>query len=80
MAIKLKKMPKAPKLPKKPKASASLTAKANYLQRVTDQEKAYNAKCAEVNKENTARKSDAKKSEMLTKQIAGVKRVTPKKK
>jgi flagellar basal body L-ring protein FlgH len=80
MAIKLKKMPKAPKLPKKPKASASLTAKANYLQRVKDQEKAYNAKCAGVNKENATRKSDAKKSETLTKQIAGVKRVTPKKK
>lgn len=55
---------KKKKLPKKPKASASIKSKENYLRRV-----------AEVNKENKKIEALNKKSEQLSKRIAGVGRV-----
>ena len=80
MASKLKKYPKAPKLGKKPKASATLQSKQNFLEREKAKEKIYLEKCKAVDKANATIAADAKKSEKLTKEISGVKRVTPKRK
>ena len=49
------------KYPRKPKASASIESKENYLKRVK-----------EIDKENAKRKALNKKSEDLSKKIAGV--------
>ena len=49
------------KYPRKPKASASIESKENYLKRVK-----------EIDKENAKRKAINKKSEDLSKKIAGV--------
>lgn len=49
------------KYPRKPKASASIESKENYLKRVK-----------EIDKENAKRKAFNKKSEDLSKKIAGV--------
>ncbi|MGC3979041.1 MAG: hypothetical protein QM751_12945 [Paludibacteraceae bacterium] len=53
---------KMKKLPKKPKASASVASKEAWLK-----------KANEVRKENTRRQAENKKSELLSKKIAGVK-------
>lgn len=50
------------RLPKKPKASASVATKENWLKRA-----------AEVRKENERRRRENKKSEELSKRIAGFK-------
>ena len=71
--LKLLKMPKKPRLPKKPAASASLATKENYLRRVADLKKAYDSKCREVKSENLKRTNEQKKSEALSKRIAGIK-------
>lgn len=55
---KLKKL----KMPKKPKASASVAVKENWLKRA-----------AAVKKENARRESENKRSELLSKKIAGFK-------
>lgn len=55
---KLKKL----KMPKKPKASASVAVKENWLKRA-----------AEIKKENARRESENKRSELLSKKIAGFK-------
>ncbi len=55
---------KKKKLPKKPKASASIATKERYLKRVS-----------EVNKENKKIDSMNKKSEQLSKRIAGIGRI-----
>lgn len=52
---------KMKKLPKAPKASASIQSKENYLKRV-----------AEIKRENNRRAALNKKSDALTKKIAGV--------
>lgn len=49
------------KYPKKPKASASIESKERYLARVR-----------EIDKENAKRKAENKKSEELSKKIAGI--------
>ena len=73
--LKLLKLPKSPKLPKKPTATASLSAKENWLKRVSDLKASYAAKCREVQKENESRKKANAKSDQLTKQIANVKNI-----
>lgn len=50
------------KLPKRPKANASVTVKENWLK-----------KAAEVKKENNRRRALNKKSDELSKKIAGTK-------
>ena len=52
---------KMKKYPKKPKPSASLEVKERYLKRVS-----------EIDKENAKRKAMQKKSEALSKRIAGI--------
>lgn len=52
---------KMKKLPKAPKASASIQSKENYLKRV-----------AEIKRENNRRAALNKKSDALSKKIAGV--------
>lgn len=52
---------KMKKLPKAPRASASIQSKENYLKRV-----------AEIKRENNRRAALNKKSDALTKKIAGV--------
>lgn len=54
---------KMKKYPKKPKANASVTVKENYLDKVK-----------EIDKENAHRKAENKKSDTLTKKIAGIKK------
>ncbi len=76
MATKLKKIPTAPKLPKKPKASASLTAKENWVKRVAEQKKIYAAKVANVKKVNAQIMKDKSASEKLSKVISGTQRAT----
>lgn len=49
------------KYPKKPKQSASIESKERYLARVR-----------EIDKENAKRKAENKKSEELSKKIAGI--------
>lgn len=69
---KLKKLPSAPKLPKKPKQSASLEVHENWLRRVRDLKKNYQAKVNAVKKFNASVISDKKKKESIRKQIAGI--------
>ena len=52
---------KLKKYGKKPKANASVSTMQNYI-----------AKCKEIDKKNTAIKSDKKKAESLKKQIANI--------
>ncbi len=54
---------KMKKLPKAPKASASIQTKENYLKRV-----------AEIKRENAKREAMNRKSDALSKKIAGVRR------
>jgi hypothetical protein len=51
------------KYPKKPKATASIAVKENYLRKVAD-----------IDKENRSREAQNKKSESLTKRIAGIRK------
>ncbi len=53
---------KMKKLPKKPKASSSLSTKENWLKRAND-----------VKKENERRRRENKRSQELSKRIAGFK-------
>ena len=54
---------KLKKYPKKPKASASVAVKERYLKRI-----------AEIDKENRSIESRNKKSEQLSKRIAGIRK------
>lgn len=70
--LKMLKMPKAPKMPKKPKATASVTSKQAWINKVKDLRQKYYHTCTAVNKENASRKKENEQSIKLSQVIAGI--------